>query len=145
LQLNFWLLIMIVGAATILGVNASFLTEQQQLQVGIPWLVLLLILFPNSFRLSFLGSGIMLMMRLQVFSLLDMRLGAYAAIHRRDVMVNPTTATPAWDRDNGVVYTVHTVDRGVDCLFSAALGAKWECEWELSVVCEGEPNTWSLD
>jgi len=36
-QLNFWLLIMIVGAATILGVNASFLTVQQQLQVGIPW------------------------------------------------------------------------------------------------------------
>jgi len=36
-QLNFWLLIMIVGSATILGVNASFLTVQQQLQVGIPW------------------------------------------------------------------------------------------------------------
>lgn len=43
-QLNFWLLIMIVGAATILGVNASFLTVQQQLQVGIPWLVLLIFL-----------------------------------------------------------------------------------------------------
>ena len=38
-QLNFWLLIMIVGAATILGVNASFLTVQQQLEVGIPWFV----------------------------------------------------------------------------------------------------------
>lgn len=36
-QLNFWLLIMIVGSATILGINASFLTVQQQLQVGIPW------------------------------------------------------------------------------------------------------------
>jgi len=36
-QLNFWLLIMIVGSATVLGINASFLTVQNQLQVGIPW------------------------------------------------------------------------------------------------------------
>jgi len=37
LQLNFWLLIMLVGASTILGIYASFITVQQQLQVGIPW------------------------------------------------------------------------------------------------------------
>lgn len=36
-QLNFWLLIMIVASATILGINANFLTVQSQLQVGIPW------------------------------------------------------------------------------------------------------------
>jgi hypothetical protein len=37
MQLNFWLLIMLVGSATILGVFSSFITVQQQLQVGIPW------------------------------------------------------------------------------------------------------------
>jgi len=36
-QLNFWLLIMLVGSATILGIFASFLTVQSQLQVGVPW------------------------------------------------------------------------------------------------------------
>jgi hypothetical protein len=39
LQLNFWLLVMLVGSATILGIYASFLTVQEQLQVGIPWYV----------------------------------------------------------------------------------------------------------
>jgi hypothetical protein len=37
LQLNFWLLIMLIGASTILGINASFITVQNQLEVGIPW------------------------------------------------------------------------------------------------------------
>lgn len=37
LQLNFWLLIMLVGSATILGVFAEFLTIQSQLQLGTPW------------------------------------------------------------------------------------------------------------
>ncbi|TVY81969.1 hypothetical protein LSUE1_G004362, partial [Lachnellula suecica] len=37
LQLNFWLLIMLVGSSTILGVFASFLTVQSQLGVGVPW------------------------------------------------------------------------------------------------------------
>ncbi|KAH8687305.1 hypothetical protein BGZ60DRAFT_521967 [Tricladium varicosporioides] len=37
LQLNFWILIMLVGSATILGIFANFITIQQQLQVGIPW------------------------------------------------------------------------------------------------------------
>jgi len=36
-QLNFWILIMLVGSGTILGVNASFVTVQNQLLVGIPW------------------------------------------------------------------------------------------------------------
>ena len=40
LQLNFWLLIMLIGASTVLGINASFITVQQQLEVGIPWYVL---------------------------------------------------------------------------------------------------------
>jgi hypothetical protein len=41
LQLNFWLLIMLIGASTILGIYASFITVQEQLNVGIPWYVLL--------------------------------------------------------------------------------------------------------
>lgn len=36
-QLNFWLLIMLVGSSTILGVFASFITIQNQMLVGIPW------------------------------------------------------------------------------------------------------------
>jgi hypothetical protein len=39
LQLNFWLLIMIIGSSTILGIFSYFVTVQQQLQVGTPWLV----------------------------------------------------------------------------------------------------------
>ena len=37
LQLNFWLLIMIIGSATILGIFSYFVSVQQQLQVGTPW------------------------------------------------------------------------------------------------------------
>lgn len=37
IQLNFWLLIMLVGAATNMGIFISFLTIQSQLQVGTPW------------------------------------------------------------------------------------------------------------
>ncbi|KAH8758210.1 hypothetical protein BGZ57DRAFT_932591 [Hyaloscypha finlandica] len=37
LQLNFWLLIMIIGSATILGIFSYFASVQQQLQVGTPW------------------------------------------------------------------------------------------------------------
>jgi len=36
-QLNFWMLIMLVGSSTILGVNASFLTVQNQMQLKVPW------------------------------------------------------------------------------------------------------------
>ncbi|RDL32644.1 Uncharacterized protein BP5553_09100 [Venustampulla echinocandica] len=36
-QLNFWILIMLVGSSTIVGVFANFITVQQQLQVGVPW------------------------------------------------------------------------------------------------------------
>jgi len=36
-QLNFWLLIMIIGSATILGIFSYFITVQQQLEVGTPW------------------------------------------------------------------------------------------------------------
>ena len=37
LQLNFWLLIMLVGSATILGVFAYFITVQGQMELGVPW------------------------------------------------------------------------------------------------------------
>lgn len=37
LQLNFWLLIMLIGSCTILGINAYFITVQNQLRLGIPW------------------------------------------------------------------------------------------------------------
>jgi hypothetical protein len=43
IQLNFWILIMLVGSATILGINAYFITVQKQLEVGIPWYVFLLL------------------------------------------------------------------------------------------------------
>ncbi|PMD29112.1 hypothetical protein L207DRAFT_475772, partial [Hyaloscypha variabilis F] len=37
LQLNFWLLIMIIGSSTILGIFSYFVTVQSQLDVGTPW------------------------------------------------------------------------------------------------------------
>lgn len=39
-QLNFWVIIMLVGSATNLGIFANFMTVQTQLQLGIPWYVL---------------------------------------------------------------------------------------------------------
>ncbi len=36
-QLNFWLIIMIASAATILGINAYFMTVQSRFHLGIPW------------------------------------------------------------------------------------------------------------
>jgi hypothetical protein len=39
LQLNFWLLIMLIGSSTIMGIFANFIIVQQQMDVGIPWCV----------------------------------------------------------------------------------------------------------
>jgi hypothetical protein len=36
-QLNFWILVMIAAGGTLIGVFASFIVDQQQLQLGIPW------------------------------------------------------------------------------------------------------------
>lgn len=36
-QLNFWLLIMLIGSATMVGIFASFITVQNQLLIGVPW------------------------------------------------------------------------------------------------------------
>ncbi len=36
-QLNFWLLVMIAGAATELGIFAYFMQVQQTTRQGIPW------------------------------------------------------------------------------------------------------------
>lgn len=37
LQLNFWILIMLVAACTILGIMATFTQVQQRLDQGVPW------------------------------------------------------------------------------------------------------------
>lgn len=37
LQLNLWIFIVLAGASTVLGINAWFITVQQQLRIGIPW------------------------------------------------------------------------------------------------------------
>lgn len=36
-QLNVWMLIMLVASCTILGIFATFVQIQQQLQLNIPW------------------------------------------------------------------------------------------------------------
>jgi len=36
-QLNFWMLIMIVASCTIIGIFASFIQIQNQLLLGVPW------------------------------------------------------------------------------------------------------------
>lgn len=38
-QLNFWIIIMLATAGTILGIFADFIMVQNQLRVGIPWYV----------------------------------------------------------------------------------------------------------
>jgi hypothetical protein len=46
-QLNFWILVMLAGSATNLGVFAYFMTIQTRLVLGIPWYVVLFrCLFP---------------------------------------------------------------------------------------------------
>jgi hypothetical protein len=40
LQLNFWFFIMLVAASVQVGIFASFITVQAQLQLGVPWYVL---------------------------------------------------------------------------------------------------------
>ncbi|KAL3418037.1 hypothetical protein PVAG01_11047 [Phlyctema vagabunda] len=37
IQLNLWILIMLVASSTILGVFANFIAVQEQLRLGIPW------------------------------------------------------------------------------------------------------------
>ena len=39
-QLNLWMLIMLIAACTILGIFATFITIQQQLLLPVPWYVL---------------------------------------------------------------------------------------------------------
>jgi hypothetical protein len=45
LQLNFWILVMLAGSATNLGIFAYFMTVQTQLDLGIPWYANLLSFF----------------------------------------------------------------------------------------------------
>src|SRR5690349_16810888 len=40
MQLNFWMIIMLVAASTIIGVFATFMQIQQQLLLTVPWSVL---------------------------------------------------------------------------------------------------------
>ncbi|KAI1608678.1 hypothetical protein EDD37DRAFT_190384 [Exophiala viscosa] len=37
-QLNLWIFVVLAGAATVLGINAWFISVQNQLKVGVPWL-----------------------------------------------------------------------------------------------------------
>jgi hypothetical protein len=37
IQLNLWMLVMLVASCTIIGVFATFIQIQQQLLLGIPW------------------------------------------------------------------------------------------------------------
>ncbi|KAF1956697.1 hypothetical protein CC80DRAFT_63564 [Byssothecium circinans] len=37
-QLNIWTIIMLAAAGTILGVNAQFMTIQNQMRLGVPWI-----------------------------------------------------------------------------------------------------------
>jgi len=53
-QLNFWLLIMIVGSATVLGIFANFMAIQTQLQLGTPWFVYPLFFYSLHCALSLL-------------------------------------------------------------------------------------------
>lgn len=39
MQLNLWIFIVLAGASTVLGINAWFISVQQQLRIGIPWYV----------------------------------------------------------------------------------------------------------
>ena len=36
-QLNLWIFVVLAGAATVLGINAWFISVQNQLKVGVPW------------------------------------------------------------------------------------------------------------
>ena len=36
-QLNFWILVMLGAGGTLIGVFASFVIDQEQLKLGIPW------------------------------------------------------------------------------------------------------------
>ncbi|EHY58572.1 hypothetical protein HRR83_006248 [Exophiala dermatitidis] len=37
-QLNLWIFIVLAGASTVLGINAWFISVQNQMRVGVPWL-----------------------------------------------------------------------------------------------------------
>lgn len=37
LQLNVWMLIMLIAASLIIGVFATFIQQQQQLKLAVPW------------------------------------------------------------------------------------------------------------
>lgn len=36
-QLNLWIFVVLAGAATVLGINAWFISVQNQLRIGVPW------------------------------------------------------------------------------------------------------------
>ncbi|KAK3706823.1 hypothetical protein LTR37_012502 [Vermiconidia calcicola] len=38
-QLNFWIIVMLATGGTLIGVFASFMMAQQQLQLGVPWIM----------------------------------------------------------------------------------------------------------
>lgn len=125
-QLNFWILIMMIGSATILGINAYFLTVQEQLLVGIPWFVPLSFspysLF-NSARLEqSIGKGYMLTCS-QVLPILDNSRLPLDPLPPNHALPNLTTTTPSRHRDNGILHPLRSLDHRVDCIFDRALGS----------------------
>lgn len=40
LQLNIWIFVVLAGASTVLGINAWFITVQNQMRLGVPWYAL---------------------------------------------------------------------------------------------------------
>jgi hypothetical protein len=104
MQLNFWLLIMLVGSATILGVFSSFITVQQQLQVGIPWFVFVLLIV----------SSHLLIYIVQVLSLLDHRLRTRNPLHPRHVIPDIPPAATTRHSGNGLLYFIRAMDGRTD-------------------------------
>jgi hypothetical protein len=37
IQLNVWLIVMLISASTVLGIFANFMNVQKQLGLGVPW------------------------------------------------------------------------------------------------------------
>jgi hypothetical protein len=48
LQLNFWIIVMLAGSATNLGIFADFMAVQTQLDLGIPWYATAPSFFPSA-------------------------------------------------------------------------------------------------
>lgn len=126
-QLNFWLLIMLIASCTLLGINASFLTVQNQLNVGVPWCVSRIPpRGPNPKIHRIYPTDIF---SPQVLPLLDLRRVSHNPFPRPHPLADLAALAAPRDRDHRLLHPLRLVASRAHRHKYRVLGAHRECQY----------------